>query len=162
MYPRKRTGTSRSIDCWSNWRNRFLLPSSMVVRLHKKCTYSGLIFSVAFVACACAGYLSKSCSLQVQRLQVALSLTSILYFPWAEPRGPQHKQMNCGLWYTSFCSCAARLSYFIAIWPIGALPAAEDSYHPHIGSFTSKLLQPSVHSSTFFALSNYQLNLAYE
>ena len=68
----------------------------MVVRLHKKCTYSGLIFSVAFVACACAGYLSKSCSLQVQRLQVALSLTSILYFPWAEPRGPQHKQMNCG------------------------------------------------------------------
>jgi len=47
-------------------RNRFLLPSSMVVRLHKKCTYSGLIFSVAFVACACAGYLSKSCSLQVQ------------------------------------------------------------------------------------------------
>ena len=80
-------------------RNRFLLPSSMVVRLHKKCTYSGLIFSVAFVACACAGYLSKSCSLQVQRLQVALSLTSILYFPWAEPRGPQHKQMNCGFYF---------------------------------------------------------------
>jgi len=39
------------------------------------------------------------------------------------------------------------------------LPAAEDSYHPHIGSFTNTLLQPSVHSSTFFALSNYQLDL---
>ena len=77
-------------------RNRFLLPSSMVVRLHKKCTYSGLIFSAAFVACACVGYLSKSCSLQVQRLQVARSLASILYFSLAEPRGPQHKQMNCG------------------------------------------------------------------
>ena len=143
-------------------RNRFLLPSSMVVRLHKKCTYSGLIFSVAFVACACAWYLSKSCSLQVQRLQVALSLTSILYFPWAEPRGPQHKQMNCGLWYTSFCSCAARLSYFIAIGPIGALPAAEDSYlhilvHSQTHSFN---LQFTPRLSSLYRTTN--LTWAYE
>ena len=103
------------------WRNRFLLPSSMVVRLHKKCNYSGLIFSVAFVACACVGYLSKFCPLQVQRLQVALPLSSILYFPWygLNHKGPNINKWTMDCWYTSFSSSTAHLSFsyfdFIAI-----------------------------------------------
>ena len=71
----------------------------MVVRLHKKCTYSGLIFSVAFVACACAGCLSKSCSLQVQRLQVALWQLPFCTFRGLNREGPNINKwtVDCGI-----------------------------------------------------------------
>lgn len=55
------------------------------------------VLFVAFALVCRVQYLSKSCQLQVQILQVALLQIFHLYFPWAEPREPEHKQMNLEL-----------------------------------------------------------------